>query len=161
MTLKTLAPWFVTAAAVAFSAYTSLKPAPQVEQAPPTVEQIEARFPVVRASASASNDSNIDAQQMREMMAQVVREEMARTGKGGDQAPAAAVAEPTQEQLDIVDDGIALVDDLIDIGEITQEDVMDLRFAISEMDQRMGEQVLSAYFNALNNGDIVVVGAPL
>ena len=38
---------------------------------------------------------------------------------------------------------------------------LDIRFAVSEMDRAQGEQVLSAYFDALNRGDIVIVGAPL
>ncbi len=155
MNAKTVAPWLITAAALSAALFSFTRPAPQPMVAP-TPAQAAAAHPVLVAQAQPA-PAGMDAEMMRQIVREVMRDELSESA--GMEPVVDAV--PTEAQLDQVDDGLLLVDDLIDIGEVTWEDTMDMRLAISEMSRSEGEVVLSAYFEALNSGDIVVNGAPL
>ena len=154
MSANTLAPWILTAASLAVAAFSFTRPVPTAEVVP-TPAQAAAAHPVLVASAAPSRPG-MDAETMREIVREVMREELPETAA----APEHAVV-PAEAQLEMIDDGLVLVDDLIDLGHVTQGDIMDMRDAISQMDRAEGEVVLSAYFDALNSGEIVVDGAPL
>lgn len=166
MSLNSLAPWAVTVVALAVAGWSWVRPAPAPERAA-APEQTATPAPSPTAVAAhlplkvSATPSPLSPALLQKALRDAVRSELAATGGA---APTVA-AEPSPEvtgELDATrDDALLLVDDLIDLGEVTMADRDALIEEVGRLDRARAEAVMTAYFNALNDGDIVVVGAPL
>jgi len=160
MSVQQLIPWLIAAASLGVVAGSwqveTTQPVPVAElpqTTPPQVAPSQAAAPAgTRLVASAAPvPANLE-----DAVRSAVRAEMSRSVD----PPA-----PDPERLSVMADDQAaaldLVDELIEVGDIDAQDRMDLLHEISNLDRAHAEVVMSAYFDALNRGDIRILGAPL
>jgi hypothetical protein len=147
MSISKLAPWAVTLGALALAVSSWVRP-PSPPRAPP--------MPAHRGAAHASAPAppRVDEELMAEVVERAVREALVRHERSTPE-PDTAVQVAAQEE------GLDLVDGLIARGEASDEDRLALRAALGRTDREGADAILSAYFTALNRGDIrVPAGQP-
>ena len=156
MHIQNLAPWTITGLALALSAWSwtaSHISTPVETVTPPTPAQVAPHLPLV-ASVSAPA---LDPSDLQAAVQAAVRAELA----AAERPAPAPDPEVVEVMADVQDSALGLVDDFIEYGDVTEDDKRMLLDEISQLDQAHAEAVMTAYFDALNRGDIQVMGSPL
>lgn len=152
MTPRDIAPWILTVAAVGMAAWSWTRP----------VQTVETTRLVAGPTAGPTVIEGADAAEIQRLVRDTMRAELE-----GIDIPAARPVEmgpevelPAPVAADL-DDALGLVDDLARLDQMDQEDVLDVRFALDSLHPEQRKAFMSAYFTALNSGEIRVHGAPL
>lgn len=152
MSPRDLAPWIFTAAAVAMAAWSWTRP----------VQTVETTRVVTEAGAPTTVVANTDTEAIAALVRETMRAELAEVDRSAarpvEMGPAVDPGAPVETDLD---DALALVEDLGRQGPLGTEDRMEVQFALDSLHPEQRAAFMSAYFDALNAGDIVVHGSPL
>ncbi|MEL6347910.1 MAG: hypothetical protein AAFV53_32690 [Myxococcota bacterium] len=156
MNLRAALPWIIAAVSLCVSGWslTRSAPAPAPAPAAPVIVHRE------EAAAPAVITQTIDEVALRRIVQEAVAE--ARDAEASSERHVED-PDPMRQAMEraVVAEGHDLLDDIMARGAVTVEDREMLRGVLRELPKEQAAPLLSAYFQALNRGDIVVDGPPL
>ncbi|MCB9795241.1 MAG: hypothetical protein H6741_21270 [Alphaproteobacteria bacterium] len=159
--LQRLLPWTFTALAVGAALASWSRPVPAPVTAP--VAHAAVAAPSAGPSLVVAQAAPVDREALREAMREVLAEELA--ARPQREAPSDALRPEdkvqTEAQVEVLEDGLALVEDLRFAGEATQEDVMEINNLLHQLPREGKQQLLSAWFSSINRGEVALNGPPL